>query len=62
MDLMLDLLSMSPESVEQLARSPRELETTNKVANTRYVALAVARARNRTVKGRVKLEVLDASK
>ena len=61
-DILLDLLNMSPDSVQRLARSKRELTLTAKVARARIATMLARRGRPVPQKGDIKLMVIACPK
>lgn len=60
--MLIDLLEMSPESVQRLARSKRELTLTSKVALARLATMLARRGRPVPHKGDIKLMVITCPK
>ena len=60
--MLIDLLEMSPESVQRLARSKRELTVTAKVARARIATMLARRGRPVPQKGDIKLMVIACPK
>ena len=61
-DILLDLLNMSPDSVQRIARSRRELDKTAKVARARIATMLARRGRPVPQKGDIKLMVIACPK
>jgi len=55
-DVMLDLIRMSPENIKRLARSPRELTLTSRVARTRVAIILAHRGKKMPPKANIFLE------
>lgn len=58
MDIMVDLLGMSPSSIRQLARSAAERELTRKVALSRLASMLACRGRPMPRNADIVLEVM----
>ena len=61
-DILLDLLNMSADSVQRLARSKREVTLTSKVARSRLTTMLVRRGKGVPQKGDIRLVVVTCPK